>query len=397
VVNVELPVSGLNEQPMADTKLQVKVFEPQSLGPAPYETTVVTDDHGVVRFLAPAGVFRISASVSGVGYGAAGLTEYSAARMAHLRTLKLIVYGNIEGTYPADACRGDVTIRTSRAEKLSMTPVTAGNFRFSDIPYGEWQIWATTGEKTCAVLLGPTLIVEPGRTLSGVDLKPLPALPGTPDAKPGATNRSHEKQKAVWVRGVVRNVAGQAVHGASVMAALTFRRQGHETDQTTTDRDGRYELARENWNDVTATLIAIAPGYGPTWAWPDFPEDSNPRVQDLVLPSESGSLQVTVVSGGKPVGGITVAAYLQGANLSDAWGAPAADSSAIEEAAYPVRRTNSDGVAVLIGCYRANIVLSPQTICKASVPPSRHFSAGRDSKRREPGFRFRLEERPAID
>jgi hypothetical protein len=80
-------------------------------------------------------------------------------------------------------------------------------------------------------------------------------------------------------------------------------------------------------------------------------------VEDFVLSSRSGKLEVTVLQTGKPVTGANVAVYLENAHLREQWAAPTGDRSGIEDAAHPVGITDVNGVAhfdnLLPGMYGA--------------------------------------------
>lgn len=73
---------------------------------------------------------------------------------------------------------------------------------------------------------------------------------------------------------------------------------------------------------------------------------------------------MTVLAAEKPAPGVVVTAYLQYANLRDAWAAGGAESAAIQDAAYPEATTNVEGVArfdrLQPGLYRLVVARSPQ-------------------------------------
>jgi hypothetical protein len=218
---------------------------------------------------------------------------------------------------------------------------------------------------------------------------PLPLTPIVPAA-------NCRRRPVVWVRGTVRDEAGEPIPGASVMELATAFggiRMNQVARQTVANGDGRYELEEfAGLEAFSATVLATAPGHPPAWAWPGFPsvsfsdgydgcppENITPVTLDLVLPSTSGKLRVTVVRRGQPQSSISVRLYRENARLRDIWALPLSDSRAMQDAAYPVAITNKKGLAefanLLPGSYV--IVAEPADAPDLSTPDAGAMRADR--------------------
>lgn len=362
-VDVELEVRGPDGSPAARAKILVEIKDRGTFDPKVEDIRAETDAQGVARFKAPPGAYRTVVRVRGVGRGDIGITEFAPGRVVRPQMPPLVAYGSMDGTYPVEACPPNSKIEAAEGytyDNITVAPDSPGHFHIDDAVGGFWSITASDGKKTCA---RSQVELRAGQNLNGLRLivpeapqEPPPVVSPAPRPAP-ANERSREP--VLWVSGTVRDESGQPVAGASVMALATFQgaiRMYQVTSQAVTDSVGRYQLKGEGGLPYfSATLIVKAPGHPPAWAWPSFPQFSSfdrkpmgptdPPTQDFILPSHGGRLEVTVVRHGEAVPGITVALYLENANLRDMWARPMGDASAVQDAAYPMAQTNSAGVA----------------------------------------------------
>jgi hypothetical protein len=395
-VDVELVVKGPETELLVNKKVVVTIAE-QTNPPRP-ELIATTDAHGVARFQLPAGFFRLGVKVPGVGYGNAGATEFIPGVVAHPVLPPLAGYSSIDGVIPREVCTGEVTIGISSPYigQLKTDADASGHFHFDDVPGGEWFVAASrTKDMSCLCALGPTVSVNVGKSLQNVKAIPLNSNPcwttpsATPTAAPSTT--SEPKPSApikfghpiktdtpiVWARGTVKEESGQPIENATVYVLGTYYggiRMMEVLAKAKTDSKGYYELkGASGLSNFSATLLAAAPGHPPAWAWPAFPQiswfDSDPPVpeavtQDLVLPAKSGELTVTALYQGKPAAGVSVAVYLENANLRDVWALAGRGGvrDEIENAAYPAGKTDANGKVrfdnLLPGLYRIYAIKS---------------------------------------
>ena len=386
-VPVELAVRRPDGRPAVHVNIVVKVQGFSGFDPKVADIHAETDGQGIAHFEAPEGVYRMLVQVHGVGYGNIGTTEFVPDHMVRPQMAPLVAYGSIDGTFPVETCGHEVTIHASGGylnEELQMPADSPGHFHIAEAADGYWVIWISAGKERCAEITS-SFPLDPGQHLLEVKVPASPSnaspaqilsttVPASQDAK------DKPKEAAVWVHGTVRDESGQPVAGAVVMALATFQgsiRMYQLTSQAVADGEGHYELKGEgNLPSFSATLVASAPGHPPAWAWPTFPQVSpfdshppehpDPPTQNLVLPSKSGKLNVTVVRRGQPVEGVSVALYLENANLRDMWARPLGDAAAIQDVAYPVAKTNAQGIAafssLLPGRYRVLVTADAQTI-----------------------------------
>ena len=133
------------------------------------------------------------------------------------------------------------------------------------------------------------------------------------------------------------------------------------TEKATTYAQGRYEITGPSGlYNFSAVLLAIAPGRSPVWSWPPFPkmmgklipvgtdpkpgELPEPITEDVVLPSQGGKLDVTVLKNGAPAAGMFVSARMENINLpvrpSDE-----ATRKIVDDIAQPLVKTDEAGIA----------------------------------------------------
>ena len=377
LVDVEIAVRGPDGHFLDKKTVVITVLD--QTDPAKTDLTVITDSHGIARFRIPAGFFRLGVKVPGVGYGTSGATEFVPGVVARPELPPLAGLGEIDGYVPREVCTRESTVAISYPYigQLKTAADPSGHFHFADVPGGEWFVAAAIGKNLdCLCALGPYVSVNVGQVLGNV--RPLPlksnpcwvapapsAAPQTSQAQvrsPNASNTIGHKINTdapmVWARGKIKDEFGRPVENASVLALGTYYggiRMMEIAAKTKTDADGYYELkGASGLSSFSATLIATAPGRPPAWSWPAFPQiswfDSDPPVpepvtQDLVLPSKSGQLNVMVLREGKPAPGVSVAAYLENANLRDIWGWRVSGGvrDEIDDAAYPAATTDANG------------------------------------------------------
>jgi len=373
LVDVELAIRKPDGTPAGNAAIALQPRDRAMFDPPISDIETQTDEYGIARFKTPEGVYRFAVTVRGVGAGIIGTTEFVPGRIAHPNLPSLLPFGSIDGSFPAVACPGDVIVHVmgyalDKEVSISNAPDAPGHFHIPDVISGEWRVKVTRRDQRCAESK-LSFHVEPGQQLRGVTVpaakpepqKETPAQQGTVGAPPQV---KEAKQPAVWVRGTVRDEKGVPFAGASVMALATHFgsiRMYQITSKALTGKDGNYEIVGEGVPLESLTLVASAPGHPPAWAWPSLlrgkkPKDLAPPVQDLVLPSKGGRLNVTVVRAGQPATGISVAVYLENANLRDRWARAAGSSKEIEDAAYPTAKTDASGLAsfnnLLPGRYR---------------------------------------------
>jgi protocatechuate 3,4-dioxygenase beta subunit len=381
--DVQLAIRGPDARPLPNASVMIKeAGEAGHFGTAKPPLTIITDAQGIARFRHAPGVFRLSVAADGIGYGLLGLTEFVPGEVAQPELAPLVPYAHIMGTLPLKLRKPGVVVHAqefpSNDAGFTPPPDASGHFDFQ-IEGGKWWLWAgtpTDGVNESGAYSGPPVTVYPGQVLRDVTLgaftrsAPPPPRPGSPTA---------EDDTVIWVHGTVRDAMGQPITGATVYALATFYggiRMYEATAEANTDAQGYYELkGKGGLPNFSATLLATAQGKVPSWAWPRFPQAEgqstaggtnatptsppDPPVADLVLSEGSGKLNISVVADGKPASGISVAAYLENANLRDIWAAPSRDQKVrqeIENAAYPIAITGQDGVArfdhLLPGRYR---------------------------------------------
>lgn len=378
-VDVELAVRGPDGTPAANASVVLKARDRATFDPPVSDIEAQTDEHGIARFKTPEGVYRFFVTVHGVGTGAIGTTEFVPGRTARPTLPPLLPFGSIDGSFPVEACPGDVVVHAvgSMGGEISVAPDAPGHFHIADAVNGQWRVRVTARDQRCAE--SEYFDLQPGQKLGAVIVSV--AGPETPKDTPAPqrafvarTQIIEEKQRAVWVRGTVRDEKGAPFAGASVMALATHFgaiRMYQITSQTVSDKDGHYEIVGEGVHLESLVLVASAPGHPPAWAWPSLPREKAanelaPPIQELVLPSKGGRLNVTVVRAGQPAVGISVAVYLENANLRDQWAKASGSSKGIEDAAYPVAKTDASGLAsfdnLLPGRYRVLVTEKAETV-----------------------------------
>src|SRR5450432_108316 len=364
IVDVELTVRGPDGRPAASAQINIKILDM----PAAPEIASATDGRGIARFKTPVGVYRMSIRVHEVGYGDIGATEFTRGHTVRPQLPLLAAFGTIEGTFPVDECKGDALVKATGGQSygtISVSPDSPGHFQITDAPGGYWMIEVLTGKQPCAATTS-SFLLQGGQELRD-DKIPVAAAnaPTGPALAVHATPTTKSKEPVVWDRGTVRDDQGRPVSGALVMAVGTFQgsiRMYEVTSNALTDTEGHYELkGQNNLPYLSLTLVASAVGHPPAWAWPASPmpakqTQSETPTQDLVLPSRSGNLNVIVVRDGEPVQDISVALYLENADLRDVWAMPMGNNKAIRDVAYPVKKTDDQGIAkfndLLPGRYR---------------------------------------------
>ena len=371
MANVELAIRGPDARRLTDAAVTLK--------PPPHDTvfdkvppslSLRTDAQGIVRFAYPAGVYRLAVAAPGIGYGTVGLTEFIPGQRNIAELPPLAPYAHVTGTLPVSVRRDGVRVFAQGMlgdPAVSAAPDAQGRFDLG-LESGKWFIWAGTGPESAGIVasLGYVTTV-PGQKPRDAVLQPVaPPQPAAQTVSPTPQPpTASEHPTAVWAHGTVRDEAGHPMPDATVLALATFDggiRMYETTAKAVTDAEGRYSL--EGKGDLAffnATILAVAPGRAPAWAWPSFPQAETPwpgppagtpppepPVVDLVLPSRAGRLDVTVLEDGKPVAGIPVAAYLENANLRDIWARGGGDPEQrklIDDTAYPIVTTGADGIA----------------------------------------------------
>jgi hypothetical protein len=369
MVDVELAIQTADGRPLADANAVIQVlgrYTPDQPSP---DIAVRTDSQGIARFQAPVGAYRLLVE-SGGAVGTVGTTGFAPGKVARPWMPRMMAPGSIDGTYDPQSCQGDVVIHAKAGKPIEVRPTSPGHFHLTGRGGVDWTIWATASGQRCAELDPRILYVPPGRNVSGIVLaprKPAASRPAKP--VPPYTLRSFgggSGKPSAWVKGTVRDTAGNPIANAAVMALGIYHggiRMNQRAEQAVTDAAGHYEIIGEgDLAAFSATVLATVPGHPPAWAWPAFQQGPKPPVQDLIIPSQSGALNIKVLRQGQPVPGITVAIYLENANLRDVWARGLNDASAIQNAAYPMAKTGADGTVefrnLLPGRYR--VVASPK-------------------------------------
>jgi hypothetical protein len=362
-VDVELKIAGPGGNVIANKSATFTVAGQEAFAPKAAPVTTTTDNNGIARFKVPAGVYRLEVSVPGVGYGSTGVLEFIAKSVTKPHLPQLAPYGSISGKLSRGACGAQAKVFISnndRGEKdRSVLPGPDGAFHFANLQGAHWSIWAEAAGMRCAEPENGSELY-PGLHMNGIILAAVPPLPSaiTYQERSGSLDG---RQEITWVRGRVSDEQDRAIANATVYALATYHgglRMYEDTKQVSTDQSGNYEIkGLGSYRFFSLTLVVTASGRAPAWAWPEVKMDddwtSRPSagkrglapVQDFVLSSRSGKLEVSVMQAGKPVAGASVAVYLENANLREEWAAPTGDRSGIEDAAHPVAVTGANGVA----------------------------------------------------
>jgi len=390
-VQVELALRGPDAHPVANRTVEIKAVE-QAKTPQPAQS-VTTDSQGVARFKVRPGYYSLEITIHEIGYGMTAPTSFEPGETAHPVLPLLAGYGSMDGTTPS-TCTPEAYLTISSplyVQKIRADKV--GHFH-ADLPGGDWFVWATKDDLGGFPCGDNALVhINVGEDLKGVTLSPLHSAPSpppaiqpkstlTPPASPGVTSRSKEESSTapaapptrtktighpinfdnpiIWAQGTITDEAGHPIENANVYALGTYYggiRMMEIASKATTDKSGHYQIkGASGLSNFSATIVANASGHPPTWAWPAFPQlswvDSNPPIpepvtQDIVLPSKSGRMTVTVLHEGHPVPGAIVAVYLEGANLRDIWalGGGGAVREEIENAAHPASVADANGTA----------------------------------------------------
>jgi hypothetical protein len=410
-VQVELTVRGSDGHIVADKAVEIKAVEQTKTPQA--EQAVTTDSQGVARFKVRPGYFSLAITVHGIGYGMTTPTNFEQGAIAHPTLPLLAGYGSIDGTTPS-SCPPEAHVGISSSMYGAVSSVRAdksGHFHADDVPGGDWDVFASSnacvqqcgmvlsvhvnvGEETKGVTLGKVLGVctPPASMKATTATSPTVVAPKSPQSTPAPSGPSGKTTTPdnnpagksitlghpiksdtpiIWAQGRVTDEGGNPIENASVYALGTFYggiRMQEIASKATTDKNGHYELkGASGLSNFSATLVATAPGHPPAWAWPTFPQiswiDSNPSVpepitQDMVLPSKSGRMSVTVLHDGQPAQGVNVAVYLENANLRDIWarGAGGGVRDEIEDLVHPAAATDATGTVrfenLLPGSYK---------------------------------------------
>ena len=363
--------------PLSKTPFHLEETRPAIGETKRFALDTTTDTAGIARFSWPAGPTQMDVTVPGIGYGRTGVVLVVPGQPGDVPRARLAPFGHIEGTLPPQFRTPGVTIHTAdyyNQIKLQTTANPDGTFHL-DAPDGTWRVWAENENHGLANCTN-TLQVTPGQT-TAVTLTPV--VPAAPWKSQPETRKPFpgEGQKAAWTEGTLTDTAGTPIPHATVYAMGTYfggLRMYEQVVHTTTDNHGHYVLTGDAGLDLfTGTILATADGFTPAWAFfsidqheefmpvaetrPAAPPPLPPQKIDLVLSRTGGALDVPVLQDEKPARGMTVVAWLEGANLRDQWAAGGGpDHDAIEALAYPSAITDDHGVAhftnLVPGLYR---------------------------------------------
>ncbi|HTW93643.1 MAG TPA: carboxypeptidase-like regulatory domain-containing protein, partial [Tepidisphaeraceae bacterium] len=364
---VQVLIRGPDLQPVRNADVVI-----ESVGPDSYDLTTsitaATDQQGVARFDFSQKVLEAKVFVPGVGYGNIGETEILAGEPATVDCPPLAPFATIEGTIPPKARVPGVIVTATPEDSIGQNnlfarPDANGHFKITDVPAGRWYLDASQyGQRVAEAHFQVDAL--PGQAIHTSPLVlPIPnEFPASISLSPAAG----AGKKVVWVQGTVRDESGRPVPNATVYAVCVFfggMRNYQLTARVQTDGAGRYAIRGDGGlESMTATVVATAPGSAPAWSWPLFDEPPqrwisgnlpqppappfNPAEDDLILPSPSSTLDVTVSADGHPEEGVTVAAYMQQAALRDQWAAEEDEgASKVNDVVYPIAVTGRDGVA----------------------------------------------------
>jgi hypothetical protein len=368
VASVELSVRSPDGQPLARTGIVIRVLGSSPFrGPIP-DVVLATDDRGVAQFDIPAGVYGLSVTAHGIGYGDVGVTEFLPGKVTRPDMPPLAGYGSIDIVVPA-GCGQDVTIYLGSARY----PLHSSNeLHVDDLTPGSSSVEAASKSDPMSWLYDPCSDIAPVNILAGqilrVILQPVPsnmtvpARPGPDGSQIVTVDRGQlDQTPTVWVRGTVRDEQGHPIPDAAVYAVSTYSgsiRMMRLTTEARTDANGYYEIKGPAGSmGLGVTVVAAAPGHPSAWAWPEFTQTKLPETptQDLILPSTGSKANITVLRDGKPVAGAAVTLFLENVSLQDTWAA-GGPNKAVTDIAYPLRTTDAHGVAkfeeLLPGRYR---------------------------------------------
>lgn len=367
--DVEITVRGPDARPMAGARVMVTPAARSTDAGQTQQLTLQSDGEGRVRFRWGNGVVRqMEVHVDNVGYGFAGTVEVLANRTAKAPLAPLVPYANVSGALPAGLAGPRSVVRfqsvSNEPDEETIVPFVADGRFHASVRAGRYRVVSTEGDTRLAESDG-TIVLVPGQSVKNLMLRPKEAAP---EKRPPGDNGAAENQAGPWAKGTVRDEAGRAVTGASVYVVGVYMAGGRTYEavgKAASNAMGQYEVAGDpGVSLLSASVVAALPGRPPAWGWAQPPRGvakDAAKVQpvtDLVVPAKGGSLEVTVRREGRPITGVSVIAWLDGADLRDTWasGATAPERKEVESIVHPIKAVDHNGVArfdnLLPGNYR---------------------------------------------
>ena len=335
----------------------------------PPQASAKTDAAGKAVFKWPAGVSRIEVQAKGTGYGRIGLTEVRSGKRVLASLPPLAPWATIGGQVPPELRTVHTQLWMEQEygwEPIFFDPKKDGTFQQEVLP-GSWRVRLDSigadHRSTPGAQVPGTTALLPGQTVTVTMEKLPPPAPEVQNSTPPIKATGDRKdRKVTWVTGTVRDIAGNPVPGAKVYAFAVFyggMRMYEKIEAATADPHGRYTIMGPGeLQTFSATLIAHARGYCPTWDWlhaspaaaseePAGMVKASVPVVDFVLTDQGGTLEVEVLHEGKPAENVAVGLWLHGVELRDIWarGSGSPERDAVEQAVSPTAKTDAHGIA----------------------------------------------------
>lgn len=368
--NVELHLLLPSGEPAANLAANIQSTDrhPFPNDPMPH-ANVTTDAQGVARF--NWGIEGIDVTIPDVGYGMTGAVQIVPDHVVKLFLPALAPFAIVHGTVPKSVLDNDLRIVTQLyfgEDGPSTTADNEGNFTIK-VRGEEIYLRANSNKKVVAKTPN-SIVLVPGQVVNGLKLLALTE----DEQREWNSGRAIMPQrpaaaKAPWATGTVRDEKGKPIAGVKVSASGTYdggNRMYEVAASAETDGAGNYTVIGEaGLQDFSATLVASKPGFAPGIDWITLPSppyaeipgaatepttrfvSPQPPRCDFVLGPHGGSLDVAIVSEGKPANGVTVELRRDGGSLREIWAAGTNDpaQAEAEKVAYPTALTGVDGVA----------------------------------------------------
>ena len=351
----------------------VQLFPEARSGFGGLRLSTQTDEDGRLKIRQFPTHIRFAVRVPGVGFGSTGSLVFHQDETALVEVPRLAAYATVKVTAPG-ATNGKAWI-SGYGYGLSGFPVATmgadGKFTLRDLLPGTQSIRFTGDLKFDSLQVDVQAGAELERTL--VKFKPLPPPPPV-DAKTAAANAAARRSYYIGKdigrvnSGTLVDPTGKPIANGAVYLQEKWHggmRVVGECRATQTDENGRFSFPKSEeqksshspW--VTRLLIAKSAGYPPVVlgagesriVFPDSPDPLPEKKYQLQVAPVGGTLNVKVLSDGKPAEGFHVGLCLKSYHqkFGGMW-ARMRNSSKVgwKKIIHPTVVTNADGVASFI-------------------------------------------------
>jgi hypothetical protein len=282
-------------------------------GAVVYSATTDSDGKFITRWFPS--IMRFQVVAPGIGFTGTGTFEALPDAQVHKEIPNLAPFASISGTISPSVETPEVNFPSCVVslndygfyEYSWMHPTSTvdpnGFWALQDVLPGSHHL--ELSEPT-GVKLEASVPVEPGQSAAGVKLLPL--------SQPSSVHYFPQPSISnVVLHGQVLDTNGNPVGGAAVYAACSYRALQNDYQKvllTTADDAGRYIITGMPVGEdgVTMSLVAHHSGYAIGEASARFGVDGLPDIlsADLVLSSQTSSITVRILDGGKPRRNATV-------------------------------------------------------------------------------------------